>query len=513
MADNTTIRNIYFRPPLAIARLGGSSRPLDNFEYRDDPTIHGAARTVIEPPVTLEVIEDGSLRPYRPSSIQFRDGDLLRPIAPFFELWATIQDVGGVKNVPLTATLLQQAGGELSGLLYTIQVANKKAARRTGDPANAFEAYLQVNGQCFDRHDLMAFTPPRPNQVPLVLPERPIPLGSLEVIRPVVGSQMGIDLDVLRVRYTPAKGEVYGPPTAVEAADGETGFVYQIVPPANRILNEAASWLRYDGSYAKYSNPEPSDTYDGADQDNSASWGVVDDTCDGTIQAMIIANATRYTAWTRLCVGPPDYAPDRRPFLSLADDLSDRDKEPLTKQEIVSNEEVTQAELADLFQRVFETASLTNLDALRSRALRDNPGIMPAGAKTKSDGLPLTDQRSMTAADQPYASATIDALFPDSAAAAQPAGGRDPLPYSGAVYLAHEQLAEADELLDFSYHTATASGKSFGLLTARSQTFQRLLLQRTARIRNSETRGLTGTRRMTCGCPPTCAMNLAPPSP
>src|SRR5262245_6716610 len=84
------ILQILFRPPLAIARLGGSPNPLENFLWRDDPTIHGAAQNTIEPALSLQIAVDGSLVPYLPSILQFRDGEQLRPVAPFFELWAQI---------------------------------------------------------------------------------------------------------------------------------------------------------------------------------------------------------------------------------------------------------------------------------------------------------------------------------------------------------------------------------------------------------------------------------------
>ena len=88
--DNLESIDIYFQPPLAIARLGGSDKPLDCFVWDSDKSIHGGNRTVIQPATSLRVVADGSLRPYLPNAIQFRDGDLLRPVAPFFELWATL---------------------------------------------------------------------------------------------------------------------------------------------------------------------------------------------------------------------------------------------------------------------------------------------------------------------------------------------------------------------------------------------------------------------------------------
>jgi hypothetical protein len=87
--------SIFVLPPAAIARLGGSVRPLDNYEWRDDRSIQGASQTVIEPVTTLDVATDGSVAPFRPATIRFRDGKDLRPVAPFFEVWARIQPSPG----------------------------------------------------------------------------------------------------------------------------------------------------------------------------------------------------------------------------------------------------------------------------------------------------------------------------------------------------------------------------------------------------------------------------------
>jgi hypothetical protein len=461
--------DIHFRPPLAFGRLGGSARPLENYSWRDDPSIHGASYTVIEPSTSLEVLPDGSVLPYRPSLIQFRDGKDLRPVAPFFELWATIEYTAGDLDespaqepdkrrqraagerdvVPLTSRLLSRMGGSLDGVLYTVHVANRKAARRTGEAANAFEARLQVKGNDHQRKELLASTPPVPHQEALVSPERPIPLGSVQVVRPLPRAHLEVDLDVLRIRFTPARGQVYGPPTAAFAEASVSGRLFEIVPPANRILNEKSSWTRYDGDYSKYTNPEPFDTYDGADQGDNVSWGVVDDTCDGTLEASVVVGARRYGALARICVGPPDYAPDRRPFLSLADDLTDRDVEPPSAEDLQQHTEEARAIVADLFERVFETASLLNLDAVRTRALGDNRNNILSAQQnqTRVDGLPYTDSRSMTVQDTPYADDNVKALIPgDGTAADTP---EQPLPYSGLIPVAHQQLAQSDELLSF----------------------------------------------------------------
>lgn len=447
------ITGIFFRPPLAIARLGGADTPMDSYVWREDPTVHGAARNVIDPAVSFEVLPDGSLSPFVPSVIRFRDRGRLRPVAPFFEVWARVQygvadapggsgDVsdapapGSVAEVPLTEQLLTRVGARLSDVVYGVRVANRKAARRTGDESDGFSAAVQVQGDDVTPRPLLASSPPRPGGPLLVWPERPVPLGSFQVIRPVAGQVGPVDLDVLRVRFTPARGEVYGPPSAAVARDDRTGREYEIVPPGNRILNPAASWLRYTGADT---DPVPSDTYDGAGQGLNQSWGVVDDTCDGIVTADVVVDGRRFSAQARICVGPPDYAPDARPFVSLADDLADRDLDPAGAGELLAAEADTQRRLADLFQRVWETASLVNVDAIRARALGDNRGFPPP----PTDNLPNTDDTSMRPSDTPYADAKVAALIPE------PPTDSVQLVFSTLVGLAHDQLAGEDVLVDF----------------------------------------------------------------
>ena len=60
----------------------------------------------IKPAVSLRVMGDGSVRPFVPNVIQFRDGDLLRPVAPFFELWASSME----RQQPVNQRLLDRSG-------------------------------------------------------------------------------------------------------------------------------------------------------------------------------------------------------------------------------------------------------------------------------------------------------------------------------------------------------------------------------------------------------------------
>src|ERR1700722_12683214 len=101
------ITELRILPPLTIARLGSSPTPLDNYdlELPEDPLGFRAIR----PAETLIVddssgeISEGKI----PDKVVFRDGDRIRPVAPFFEVFARIGD-GELQ--PLTIRLLSEYG-------------------------------------------------------------------------------------------------------------------------------------------------------------------------------------------------------------------------------------------------------------------------------------------------------------------------------------------------------------------------------------------------------------------
>ena len=442
------INEIYFCPPLAIARLGGSDMPLDCFVWDTDKSVHGGNQTVIKPEVSLRVMANGSLRPFRPNVIQFRDGADLRPVAPFFELWAVVKEQNSDRweKRRVNFDLLKCLGVDLDSVEYRITVANRKAQRRTGSAACAYIAREVVRGDDCERKPLLAFSPHSPGEEPLVSSQNRIPLGHFQVIRPINREAMGIDLSALRVRFTPAKGQVYGPPTAITGPasplpPGQAlapvtlgGRLYEIVKPENRILGPNTKWSQYIMDADGQEDPQPSDSYDGANVGNNLSWGVVDDTCDGIIEAQVAIGGVRYVATTRVLSSCPDFAPDRRPLNSVADDLADRDKGPVpmgTSEE----KELALKEIADLFERAFETASLINLDANRYRGLNEN-----SGSATKFP--PRIDFGSMTAKDVGYADLTAT-LFPDSIETTEN------LEFTDAADLRHQELCDIEVLLDF----------------------------------------------------------------
>jgi hypothetical protein len=407
------------------------------------------------PAVSLEVTEDGSLDAYLPRDLRFRDGALIRPVCPFLELHARIKSGSKHKDVPLTPALLKANGLNLSLLSFEIRAANRKAARRTGQESCSFDARGRILGNDHNRHQLLAYTHAATSAPPLVLAERPILLGHIQVIRPAREGivRLGVALDTIRIRFTPGTGQVYGPPAAVEGQTDDSRAKHVIVPPQNRILNPQAAWATYDYDDPPVTECQPVDTYDGAsdiDRGNM-SWGVVDDTCDVILTAELSAQDETLTATGRIFVGPPDFAPDRRPFYSLADELADRDPRSVPDPSKVDAVELGEA-VHDLFRRVLETASLTNADRQRLVGVVTNEMLLPPGAlKHPPPGFPSMADRTMTPADKMKGHALLSDVA--KGLLKQPAGDdeRDvtPLVRAEIARQQHQNLAETEYLISF----------------------------------------------------------------
>jgi hypothetical protein len=127
-----TIRRLFFTPPIAIARLGGSSTPLEAFGWGPgDP--HTIGETRIRPAWSFNVDALGTVTAFLPTELHLRDGALQRPVAPFLELWALTGDGPAASWVPtaVTPALLAANGIDESNVTFTVTAMNMKAARRT----------------------------------------------------------------------------------------------------------------------------------------------------------------------------------------------------------------------------------------------------------------------------------------------------------------------------------------------------------------------------------------------
>ena len=199
-------------------------------------------------------------------------------------------------------------------------------------------------------------------------------------------------------------------------------------------------WLNV-GSDHMTGNSSIIDSYDGANVGNSVSWGVVDDTCEIVLKAELTVRGQRFTASARAFVAPPDYAPDRRPFFSMADELADRELPAVEVNEETA--QLTAAEIHDLFKRIFETTSLLNLDASRDYLIRENLKRAPVD---RWQTAPHIGREGMTHADKPLSRLSADVLADGLAGTAT---GHSRLPYTDLSEHAHGSFASIDYLILF----------------------------------------------------------------
>lgn len=398
------IRRVFFNPPVAVARLGGSTTPLDAFDWGPgDP--HTTAETRIRPAWSLAVGPGGTVTPFLPTTLDLRDGPLLRPLAPFLELWAMVEvSADEQRPAPLTLELLERNGATPADVRFVVRAVNAKAARRTGRDELRFGTFpaLEVIGDDHRRHPLLGSSPPGVT-TPMISRGRFVPLGAFQVMAAVAqpaeeGRRWPDDVrtDVVRVRFTPAAGRFYGPPEAA-------GTDPPAVPRDCAFLEAAGGWYAAQ-RYASANMTMPADTFDALDEsaDPVLSLGVVDDTCDAVVSATVALRRGTPAAAARVSVGPPHYAPDRRPFLSLADEINDREHDP-TRDTALAGDQSIPWSLAgdprtswveDLFERIFETVSQFDLDFWRTR--RRNAKVLSEGERREQpipgDGVPREGQ-------------------------------------------------------------------------------------------------------------------------
>lgn len=469
--EKGTIVGIYFDPPMAIARVGSSPDPMDAFDWTFDKNPHRGVQTKIRPTRSLHLESergDGHW-PHRlvikePDHITFKDEKgRIRPVAPFFELWARVQDDdGSIVSVPVTRSFLAARKAGLRDLVFAVDAGNRKAQSRTKLASCAAVAHVVFSGDSFKRHALDAISPRSVGELPLVRPDAPLPLGTVQTFLPnEEGWSCHSRLDQVRLRFTPGSGATFGPPDATVATASprppgdfepeltEYGNNHEMTRPENRILTPGTAWSGFNfrsGNTPKW--PTPQDSYDGSREGAGGSWGTIDNTCDLIIQASLTIAGRVLKAKARSFAGPPDFAPDRRPMYSIRDELDDRElpaPEP--------HPDTTPEEILDLFRRIFETASLVNLDQRRSWALAGNASILGASGPDDPDwdnGLsPRLGPRTMRASDAPYAEITPDYTPGQGDTRVSASGPNDRLPYTQVVQQVHARMAESMVLREF----------------------------------------------------------------
>jgi hypothetical protein len=352
------IQKLLLYPPLAIARVGPSETPCESFHWGpNDLRPRGTGKTTIVPDETLHVSEDGTVTSSLPAQIAFKDAAGFKPVCPFFELHGEWTEGEETVRGPITPEVLAQCGLTPHDLAWRIEVGNLKPFHLTLAPDDRIIATVELAGDVTERRPLKGVSPAGAQQ-PLVPSGQGLPLGSVQLTKSTEA------FPELRLRFTPAAGHTYGP---VNLPERSQVFV---LPQDRLILNPAAAWCNFvprDGD----PRTNPGGLY--ATDDDGVSLGLTDDVCDGVIRCAL---AGVPSAVARIVVGPPDYAPDRRPFTSLADGLTDRvQRADVHDPEYVEDRISTSIEIRDLMERILETMELVNVDAQNERARFENRAI------------------------------------------------------------------------------------------------------------------------------------------
>lgn len=417
------IRKIWLQQPIAFARAGPSPTPLAAFRWTNpDLRPRGTGRTTIVPSPTFEVDADGSLRclPVDEFTL-FKDQHGIRPVCPFFELHGEWDGQEADQPTILTAHVLNGEGFSLGDLSWRIEHANHKAYSLTNADGDRIEAVLELAGNDFARRSLEGVSPDGAAN-PLVPRSHHILMGAVQLVRPTT------EFPEIRMRFYAPPGDAYGPSDLVQRIARPSGVIDRIIglfglnddwkgftlPDERSFLNPAAAWPQYRFiTYGRALRALPrivrrfrafssllrhvqrsellrfilGPTGDAGKlppglfawrYGNGAilsSLGLVDDLGDGVITCTL---GGRLTAQARIVVGPPHFSPDRRPPVSIADVLADRERrsDPRSNDWVSDAKwHMAEAEIDDLLDRAFETAGASNLDAwadeLRSENVSD----------------------------------------------------------------------------------------------------------------------------------------------
>lgn len=356
-----TIQSLRILPPLAIGRLGSASEPLDNFTTEVDPERPLDFRRIVPAETLVVDKKTGEIsKRFTPTSIEFKTGDgMIRPVAPFLEVFA---QTSADTLVPLAVDLIAQEV-EADSLTWSVTVANRKVERRTGNPDDVVVASTgpftdhnvhRLEGHCDNFVKTTDF----------------IHLGDVRYIKPTG------EFPEIRLRFTPAKGHIYGPNKVDDKRiPGES----KIIPEERRVYDATKGWYGFEvppeidagGERKKGARfwdetlppslfaiipPAPSWLHGNV----AKSRGYLDDACDGIVRVGLKTKEGKLlTAAARITSGPPMLVPDARFVRSLADDL----EQVISGPAVAADEpfEVTRARAEEIVRRAYETVRFLNI--------------------------------------------------------------------------------------------------------------------------------------------------------
>ncbi len=295
------ILSLRLLPPLAIARLGSAETPMDNYTLSSPAPDAPLDFRALEPRATLVLGENAQgeieILHERPAEtpLQFKDlgpdeKPRIRPVAPFIEAFAEVEGMDDLQ--PLTPQLLAENGLKVSDVKWSVNVANRKVVRRTGDERDAVVAtvtdishhkWVDLPGRCahFRNPDADA-----------------IDFGRVGFVKPTAAHPQ------IRLRFHPAKGLIYGPVDPPKAAPDTLAphLTPYEVPAARSIYKNpdgaapGTAWRGLDSRKAKgffndtlppalfaIEPPAPNWLFDNV----AISRGYLDDACDGFVELRV----------------------------------------------------------------------------------------------------------------------------------------------------------------------------------------------------------------------------------
>jgi hypothetical protein len=380
------LKHIWLTPPLAFARVGGSTTPCAAFMWsQNDLTPDGSGQTTLQLTETIELDANGVPKDVTPEHIIFRDEEGIRPVCPFFELHGRWTHNGAERSGLITKAVLDQFNVKLNDITWSVHCTQLKAFHYTYEEGDRIDALLRLNGDDTQRHVLEGGSPVSAKQ-PLVPKGAAVPFGAVQVARP------SAEFPEVRLRFYAPPGLIYGPKNIREriqaanfAIDANREWKRLLLPAKHSILNPRSAWATFVLERSKlgpffgldarnYPNGLFAFLLVGPDADNaeSHSLGVVDDVSDGVITCTVKSDGQTLSAVARVVVGPPHFGPTSRPPISIADNLTDRvDRDAARRPERWTLEELRDV-VADIFERAFETSDLVHKDYQNSRCHSDN---------------------------------------------------------------------------------------------------------------------------------------------
>lgn len=223
------------------------------------------------------------------------------------------------------------------------------------------------------------------------------------------------ELPGIRARIYPPKGLIYGPKGVHEKINffiskpdynpALNALPYDIddwkgldIPAERLVVNPASVWassiLDFNQPIDNRTSPADLFAYVQYPENVFNILGIIDDMSDGIISCAI--PSLGLTANARVVISPQAFAPDRRHPVSLADNFKDRvDRHTIDDHCTSLSKEQLLIQIHDLFERVYETMSAVNLDAMNTKPGFNYPNdkipVFPAITSVPSLKLPLTE--------------------------------------------------------------------------------------------------------------------------